>query len=306
MRQITDHIIMIRPKHFGFNAETASNNSFQSDDQSMTVEQISTQAIKEFDAFVYLLESNGIHVDVMEDTDTPLKPDAVFPNNWISTHGDGVVVTYPIRSMTRRAERREDIIEELAHHYKITKRYAFEVFEDQDQYLEGTGSMVLDREYRLVYACLSPRTDIELLDKFCLLRGYTPIVFHAVYEGIPVYHTNVMMALGTTYVVICMECIPDVQERAKLSESFRNTKKEVIEISEAQMASFAGNMIQLQSRFGETFCVMSEQAYNALNKSQVEAIEYHNRILYGPIFIIEKYGGGSVRCMIAENFLSKA
>ncbi|HLF64756.1 MAG TPA: arginine deiminase-related protein, partial [Saprospiraceae bacterium] len=166
MRQITDHIIMIRPKHFGFNAETASNNSFQSDDQSMTVEQISTQAIKEFDAFVYLLESNGIHVDVMEDTDTPLKPDAVFPNNWISTHGDGVVVTYPIRSMTRRAERREDIIEELAHHYKITKRYAFEVFEDQDQYLEGTGSMVLDREYRLVYACLSPRTDIELLDKF--------------------------------------------------------------------------------------------------------------------------------------------
>lgn len=305
MRQITDHIIMVRPRHFGFNAETAGNNTFQSDDKSLTAKEISDKAVKEFDAFVHLLEANGVHVDVIEDTEAPLKPDAVFPNNWFSTHEDGTVITYPMHSVTRRAERREDILTELARHYGVSKRYAFEVFEEQEQFLEGTGSLVLDRVHRIAYACISPRTDVNLLDKFCVLRDYTPCAFHAIYRGKAVYHTNVVMALGTTYVVICMECIPDEQERARLSDSFRKTAKEIIEISSAQMASFAGNMIQLQSRFGEPICIMSEQAYRSLTKEQIASLERHNRILYSPVFTIEKYGGGSARCMIAENFLSK-
>jgi hypothetical protein len=305
MRQITDHIIMIRPKHFGYNTETASNNTFQSDDHSLAPEKISELALKEFDAFVELLEKNGIHVDVIEDTDNPVKPDAIFPNNWFSTHGDGAIITYPMRSAVRRLERREDVVDQLSRQYGGAKRYSFEVFEDQNQFLEGTGSMVLDREHRIAYACISPRTDVELLDKFCVLRGYTPRAFHAFYEDAAVYHTNVVMALATTYVVICMECIPDEKEREMLRSSFRQANKEIIEISTAQMAAFAGNMIQLQSRFGDAICVMSEQAHRSLSKEQLAAIEKHNRILSAPVYTIEKYGGGSARCMIAENFLAK-
>lgn len=294
---------MIRPKHFGFNADTATNNTFQHDDPSLTPEEIASKARDEFDALVKLLDSNGIHVDVIEDTDMPVKPDAVFPNNWFSTHGDGVIMTYPMHSVLRRAERREDVIDILSKHYNVTKRYAFEVFEEQNQFLEGTGSLVFDREHRLAYACISQRTDVGLLDKFCILRGYTPRTFHAVYDGTPVYHTNVVMALATTYVVICLECIPEMREREMLTESFKNSNLEIIEITEAQMASFAGNMIQLQSRFGDALCVMSEQAYKSLTMEQIARIEKHNRILHSPVYTIEKYGGGSARCMIAENFL---
>ncbi len=306
MRQITDHIIMIRPKHFGYNSETAGNNTFQNDDQSLTSEQIAAKALKEFDAFVLLLQENGIHIDVIEDTDKPVKPDAIFPNNWFSTHGDGAFITYPMRSKVRRLERREDIIEEISRLYGVVKRYSFEVFEEQDQFLEGTGSLVLDREHRLAYACISPRTDVELLDKFCILRGYTARTFHAMYDDVAVYHTNVVMSLATTYVVICLECIPDEKEREMLQNSFKHSNKEIIEISTKQMAAFAGNMIQLQSRFGDAICVMSEQAYKSLNKDQIAAIEKHNRILSSPVYTIEKYGGGSARCMIAENFLTKS
>jgi hypothetical protein len=187
----------------------------------------------------------------------------------------------------------------------VNKRYAFEVFEDQELFLEGTGSLVLDREYRVAYACISPRTDPGLVYKFCVLRGYTPVLFHAIYDGTPVYHTNVVMALGITYVVICFECIPDDKEREQLRTSFVKTNKEIIEITAKQMASFAGNMIQLQSRQGEALCVMSEQAYKSLTPGQITALEKHNRILYSPVFTIEKYGGGSARCMIAENFLAR-
>lgn len=305
MRQITDHIIMVRPKNFGFNFETAANNTFQNDDASLTPKEISDQALKEFNALVHLLETNGIHVDVIDDTDLPPKPDAVFPNNWFSTHEDGTLITYPMLSPVRRAERRDDIIEDLARHYGISKHYSFEVFEEQGQYLEGTGSLVLDRIHRIAYACISPRTDIELLDKFCVLRDYTPCAFHAYYQDKPVYHTNVVMSLGTSYVVVCLECIPDEGERSRLIGSFGKTGKEIIEISSGQMAAFAGNMIQLQSRFGEAVCVMSEQAYKSLSKDQVATLERHNRIIFSPVFIIEKYGGGSARCMIAENFLFK-
>jgi hypothetical protein len=294
---------MIRPKHFGFNPDTAENNTFQNNDQSMSAKEISDAALKEFDAFVQLLEKNGIHVDVVEDTDAPVKPDAVFPNNWFSTHEDGTLITYPMLSPVRRNERREDMIDDLSRKYQVTRRYAFEVFEEQSQFLEGTGSLVLDHVNRIAYACLSPRTSFELVDKYCVLRNYTPVTFHAVHDDKPVYHTNVVMALGTAWVVICLESIPDAKEKEALIASFEKTGKELIEISSEQMASFAGNMIELQSRFGESLCVMSEQAWKALNAEQRERLEQHSRILHSPMPVIETYGGGSARCMIAENFL---
>jgi hypothetical protein len=303
MFQITDRVIMIRPKHFGYNADTAANNTFQQDDPSLSSEEISAQALREFDAFVHVLEMHGVHVDAIDDTDTPVKPDALFPNNWFSTHADGAVITYPMMSPSRRTERRDDIIAYLAKHFRISKHYAFEVFEEQDQYLEGTGSLVLDREHQIAYACLSPRTHLSLVEKFCVLRGYEPCVFHAIYKGVPVYHTNVVMALAAQYVVICLDAIPDSGERARLNDTFAQTQKTVIEITPDQMASFAGNLVQLQSRFGETLCVMSEQALRALREDQVAAISQYDRILAAPVHTIEKYGGGSVRCMIAENFL---
>lgn len=305
MRQITDHIIMVRPRHFGFNAETATNNTFQHEDGSMTGAQMAAEAQKEFDALVHLLEMHGVHVDVIEDTESPVKPDAVFPNNWFSTHEDGAVITYPMLSSVRRAERREDVVDYLAKHYALEKRYAFEVFEEQGMFLEGTGSLVLDRQHRIAYACLSPRTDLALVERFCVLRGYEPCVFHAFYDDVAVYHTNVVMALGTHYVVICMDAIPNAEEQAKLLASFERTQKEVIPVTLEQMGAFAGNMIELQSQFGGSLCVMSEQAYRSLNPQQITAIEQHSKILYAPVYTIEKYGGGSARCMIAENFLKR-
>lgn len=305
MEQITDHIIMIRPRHFGFNAETAANNTFQQEDGAMGPEEIAQKALEEFDQLVTLLRENGVHVDVVDDTDDPVKPDAVFPNNWFSTHQNGTVVTYPMMSPARRNERREDVIVALSDDYEVNKRYSFEVYEEYDQFLEGTGSLVLDREHRVAYACLSPRSEMTLIEKFCIVTGYTPLTFHALYDGKPVYHTNVVMALGATYVVICLECIPDPQEQKRLRESFRNTKKELIEITPKQMAAFAGNMIQLSSVTGEKLCVMSEQAYRSLSTEQTERLQQHNRILFSPVYVIEKYGGGSARCMIAENFLSR-
>ena len=305
MHQITDHVIMIRPRHFGYNAETAANNTFQSNDAGISAEQIAELAVKEFDAFVHLLEFHGVHVDVFEDTEAPVKPDAVFPNNWFSTHEDGTVITYPMLSAVRRAERREDVLTDIAKHYNVTKRYSFEVFEEQQQFLEGTGSLVLDRMHRIAYASISQRTDLGMLDRFCVLRGYSPCQFHALYKGVPVYHTNVVMALGDAWVVICMNCIPDVKERELLLESFQKSGKEIIEISEEQMAAFAGNMIQLQSRYGYSLCVMSDSAHNSLTEDQISTLEKYSRVVHGPVDTIEKFGGGSARCMIAENFLAR-
>lgn len=305
MLQTTDHIVMIRPKHFGFNTETALNNTFQQSDDSLESSEISRKALAEFDAFVQTLRDHGVRVDVVDDTEEPVKPDAVFPNNWFSTHQDGTVITYPMMSETRRAERREDVIVILSDSYHVQKRYSFEVYEEYDQFLEGTGSLVLDRQHKIAYACLSPRTEMSLVEKFSVVKGYTPLTFHAIYNGKPVYHTNVVMALGDKYVVICLECIPDTAERDRLRASFVQTGKVLIEITAAQMAAFAGNMIELRSASGESLCVMSEQAYRSLSADQLGEISKYSRIVYSPVDTIEKYGGGSARCMIAENFLER-
>ena len=304
MRQVTDHVIMIRPRHFGFNAETAENNTFQHQDKTLSPEAVVQEAIREFDAFVEALRIAGVYVDVLDDTDTPVKPDAVFPNNWFTTHQDGTVITYPMMSVARRNERREDLIEALAEKYTIAKRYAFEVYEEMHQFLEGTGSLVLDRVNRIAYACISPRTELSLVEKFCVVCGYTPCTFFAVYDNAPIYHTNVLMSLGTDYVVICLDCIPAEEDRQRILQVFADTGKHVISISAAQMAAFAGNMLQLRNQAGEQICVMSEQAFRSLTPQQVKTLKsYNTALVFCPLPVIETFGGGSARCMIAENFL---
>jgi hypothetical protein len=305
-RQITNTILMIRPAHFGYNPETAQNNSFQRLDESMTPAEIAEKTQEEFSGFVDELRYKGVQVIVVEDTDTPIKPDAVFPNNWISFHQTGVVVQYPMYSKTRRQERRSDIIEILQNDYVIERDYTFEHYEEEETFLEGTGSMILDRQHRIAYACLSERTDIRLLEKWCVLLGYHKLAFTAVdRHGDPIYHTNVMMALGEDFVVICLDSVQDESERNLLVSSLERSGKEIIEISYEQMESFAGNMLQVSSAFGPKYLVMSETAYQSLNEEQIEKIKKRTDIIHFPIPTIEKYGGGSVRCMMAEVFLPK-
>ncbi|MCB9288323.1 MAG: amidinotransferase [Lewinellaceae bacterium] len=295
---------MVRPAHFGYNQETAVSNAFQTMDESLRPEEARRQAVLEFDTFVEKLRSAGVDVIVLEDTDTPVKPDAVFPNNWITFHEDGTVATYPMNAPARRLERREDVLETLGKRFLISQHLRFEHFEEMDMYLEGTGSLILDRPNRIAYACLSPRTDEHLLDDFCDKMGYEKLAFIAVDgNGQEVYHTNVMMALGDAFVVVCLESVRAKGERERLLNKFAATKKEIIEISLDQMMAFAGNMLQVRSRDGKPLLVMSEQAYKSLRPEQVQQIEKHASILHTPLYVIEKYGGGSARCMMAEVFL---
>jgi len=302
--QTTSHILMVRPANFGFNEETASSNAFQSNDDSLSAAEISRQALAEFDAFVEKLRSVGVNVIVADDTNRPLKPDAVFPNNWVTFHQNGTVVTYPMYAPVRRLERREDIIKAIQEKFRVEQKLQLQEYEEIDQFLEGTGSMIIDRSNKLVYACLSPRTHPDLLVRYCKLMGYAPISFHATDgDGMEIYHTNVMMALGETFVVICMETVQSEIEEDLLRKKFEQTEKEIIEISLDQMMQFAGNMLQVRNDKGETFLVMSGQAFDSLTEEQIAQISKHTNILASPIPTIETYGGGSARCMMAEVFL---
>lgn len=303
--QTTDTLLMVRPARFGFNAETAANNAFQTNDQSRTPAEIQRDAVQEFDAFVATLREAGVRVIVAQDNEEPLKPDAVFPNNWVSFHHDGAVITYPMFSPLRRRERREEVVAQAIKDagFDNSNRVHLEKYEAEDRYLEGTGSMILDHDYRIVYACISRRTDEALLAEFASVIGYEPVAFRSVDErGQDVYHTNVMMALGETFVVICLDSVPDEAERAMLTAKFAVTDKEIISISLAQMNAFAGNMLQVRNTTGDTFLVMSEQAYKSLTADQIARIGAHTRILHSPLYTIETYGGGSARCMLAEIF----
>lgn len=304
-RQTTRHILMIRPANFGFNEETAANNAFQSRDERLRPEEIRKHAIREFDGFVERLRAAGVHVIVAADSAKPVKPDAVFPNNWATFHQEGFLVTYPMFAPVRRRERRRQVIDTvLREGFHSDHRVNLEFNEKFNRFLEGTGSIIFDHQHRLAYACLSPRTDADLLDELCQLLQYDKVVFHAQDgNGQDIYHTNVMMALGETFVVICLDTVRDPQERRMLEQKFRDTQKEIVEISLAQMNAFAGNMLQIRNDRDETLLVMSEQAYRALTPEQIQTLERHTRLLYSPIDTIETYGGGSARCMIAEVFL---
>ncbi|MDD2791873.1 MAG: arginine deiminase-related protein [Sediminibacterium sp.] len=301
--QHSAHLLMIQPVRFEFNTETAVNNSFQtaSADAGNIVQQ---KAQAEFDAFIALLQSNDIDVTVVKDTPVPHTPDSVFPNNWISFHEPGSICLYPMFAPNRRLERKQHVLDVLSEKFRIEEQINFTAHEAENHFLEGTGSMVLDREHRIAYACLSPRTNLRVLEDFCNRMGYQAITFHSV-DGNhqPIYHTNVMMCVADSYVVICLESIPDQAERSMVKASLEKTGKTIIEISTNQMNHFAGNMLQVHNRKGEKFLVMSSQAYHSLTPQQILTIEQYNPIIHSDITTIETNGGGSARCMMAEIFL---
>lgn len=299
MSQTTSTILMIRPVNFGFNEQTAWSNAFQN--RNAEQQQVQDKALKEFDNLVTILQKNGVEVIVVDDTAEPHTPDSIFPNNWVSFHQDGNVFLYPMMAENRRLERREDIILQLEDEFKIKHIIDLSRFEHENKFLEGTGSMVLDRGNKLAYACLSPRTNQEVLDLFCAQSGYKPVLFHAVDEnGMDIYHTNVLMCIGDKFAVICLDSIADEKEKAEVTASLKSTHKEIVAISFTQMNHFAGNMLELKNKDGESLLVMSQSAYQSLNSHQKTTLEKYCKLLYANIHTIESNGGGSARCMIAE------
>lgn len=299
MSQNTQHILMVRPVSFAFNHETAVNNAFQQSDAQSAETQ--NRAAQEFNHMVQLLQENGVNVLVVDDTPEPHTPDSIFPNNWFSTHEEGFMVLYPMFAENRRAERRPEIAQLLSDHFVMTDVLDFTPYEQQQVYLEGTGSMVLDRELRICYACLSPRTDKLLLEEFCKKLGYELLAFHALdKQGNPIYHTNVVMTVGEQFLLVCLECIPNQTERELIKQS---TSKKIIEITLDQLNHFAGNMLEVVNKKGEHLLIMSNQAYQSLTLEQITSLEMYARILHPDLTTIETNGGGSARCMMAEIFL---
>ncbi|MBA4184740.1 MAG: amidinotransferase [Acidobacteria bacterium] len=303
-RQTTDSLLMIRPANCGYNPQTAASNSFQKQIEKLSAEGIQAQAAKEFDNLVELLRRRDINVFVFEDTPAPLKPDAVFPNNWVSFHADGMVFLYPMLSEKRNAERRTDIIETLKENFQIKK--IIDLSSGENRILEGTGSMVCDHANQIIYACLSPRTDKGLLEKFASLTGYKTVSFVCLDKaGAEIYHTNVVMCVGERVAIVCLDTIKNLEERELVAESLINTNHEIVEISIEQMNRFAGNMLEVRNSQNKSYLLMSATAHKSLNEKQTEQIEKHAEILSSDITTIETVGGGSVRCMLAEIFCER-
>ncbi len=296
--------MMVRPAHFGFNPQTAEDNAFQVNDQSMSIDEIATAARREFDHMVSGLRDRGVEVLVIDDTADPVKYDAVFPNNWISTHATGHIVLYPMYAPVRRLERRSDIIDQLNSLSPEAQIVDYSDSEESDVYVEGTGAMILDRQHDIIYACVSERSHQSLLERIAEEWQYDLVTFDAVdVEGTPYYHTNVIMAVGTDMVVLCTECIEDASQRKKVVEKIKSTGKELIEISRDQVLQFAGNMLEVRGENDQAILVMSEAAFQSLTPSQISKISEFVEIFSVPLPIIERYGGGSARCMMAEIFL---
>ena len=303
--QTSDTVLMIEPIAFGFNEQTAVNNYFQVQQEGNVQE----KALQDFNSFVEKLRAKGINVIKIKDTLDPKTPDSIFPNNWVSFHQDGKVVLYPMFAENRRLERREDIINQIKEQFDVKEIIDYSKIENENKYLEGTGSMIFDHDNKIAYGSVSLRLDEKLFRKFCAEFGFTPVVFHSYQtageERLPIYHTNVMMCVADKFVVICIDCIDDETERQNVVDSIKNSGKELIEISEDQMQNFAGNMLQVQNNSGEKFLVMSQSAYRSLKLEQISAIEKHSEIIYSDLETIETNGGGSARCMLAEIFLPK-
>jgi len=302
--QTTSHILMIRPVNFGYNAETAVNNAFQVQSYEHNIQQMARQ---EFDDFVAILQDNGVDITVIEDTPIPHTPDSIFPNNWISFHSDGTLMLYPMFATNRRAERKKHVLERIQEKFVVNKKVDLSNYEAKNEFLEGTGSMVLDRENRIAYACISPRTDEKVLTDFCTRMKYTPVVFNATDgNGYAIYHTNVLMCVADKYVVICLESVSDPLQNKLVAETIIDSKKKIIPITLHQVDHFAGNMLQVENKNGEKLLIMSTQAFESLTNGQVEELGTYNRIIHSPLTTIETNGGGSARCMMAEVYLPLA
>ncbi|WP_179376806.1 citrulline utilization hydrolase CtlX [Winogradskyella wichelsiae] len=310
MQQTTNTILMIRPINFRMNEQTAINNYFQ-EELDLKNAEINAKAQNEFDAFVEKLRAVGINVIVEEDDKTNDTPDSIFPNNWVSFHSNGDVAKYPMFAENRRRERRDEVFIRLEEEgFLIENVVDYTSAEHEGFFLEGTGSVILDRVNRKAYCALSPRADEELFIEFCEDFEYSPVIFTA-YQSVedkrlPIYHTNVMMCIAEKFAVICLDSIDDKKERKGVVKHLRQDGKEIISITEAQMHSFAGNMLQLQGENDKRFLVMSEAAHNSLTKSQINNIEKFCAIISSSLETIETCGGGSARCMMAEVFLPKS
>lgn len=309
MLQTTNTILMIRPVNFRTNEQTIINNYFQ---ETIAIKNsiVNNKAQQEFDEYVSVLEGKGVDVIVISDTDDSDTPDSIFPNNWISFHSDGTVALYPMFAENRRFERREDILLELEKRdFVIENTVDYTSAEKEDIFLEGTGSMILDRVYKKAYCAISPRADEELFIEFCEDFEYTPVIFTANQtvqnSREAIYHTNVMMCVAETFAIVCLDCIDDKKERKNLIYHLKESNKEIIKITESQIHQFAGNMLQVRGKDDKLFLVMSKAAHNSLNELQIQKIEKHCTILSSSLETIETCGGGSARCMIAEVFLPK-
>jgi hypothetical protein len=301
-------VLMVRPARFGFNTETAASNSFQTpesdfDRAAAGSSGVQSLALREFDALTENLGRLGVAVIVAEDTDAPAKPDALFPNNWVSFHRDGTVVLYPLLAPNRRTERREDVIRQATGggSYRIIRTVDLSHREHDGKFLEGTGSLVLDRRARVAYVNLSPRTDLDVLGDFAQQLDYEPVTFEA-FDGAgnAVYHTNVLMAIGTAFAVVCGAAIADTRHREAVYSKLAASGHEIIEISPEQMGSFAGNLLELAPAAGGKVIALSTTAWRSLDLKQRKTLEKYGSVLAAEIPVIERYGGGGVRCMLAE------
>ena len=308
MRQSTNSILMIRPNNFGFNEETANDNHYQN--KEFFESNSNENAQKEFDNMVKNLKQNGISVHVFQDDDINYTPDSIFPNNWISFHENGDIGLYPMYAKNRRLERRPEVLEFLEEEgFGIENIVDYSGAESENKFLEGTGSMILDRENRIAYCSISNRSNEDLFIDFCEDFEFTPVLFNSFQsvgdERLPIYHTNVMMCVTMSYVVICLDSIDDKKQRKNVCEFIKKSEKELINISENQVEKFAGNMLELLNDKGESVLVMSKSAENSLSENQKNTITNYSKIISTDINTIELCGGGSARCMMAEIFLPK-
>ena len=304
--QITDTLLMVRPAAFGPNEETASTNFFQSLSGELNKQEIQQLVLSEFDNMVELLKSHDINVLVIDDTPTPIKPSAIFPNNWVSTSPEGIVSVFPMYAANRRTEKREDILKMLFEKFQVKDVQDWSEFEVEGKFLEGTGSMVIDHENKVIYSCYSPRTDVSVLEKFANANNYRAIIFFASDKnGQAVYHTNVVMTLAEDFAILCEEAIEEEWELIAIRQLLDSSGHDVIRIYKDQMHCFAGNMLQVKNNKGEKFLVMSQTAFDSLYEDQKEELSARNKLLPISIPTIERIEGGSVRCMMAEIFLEK-
>ncbi|MEO9476130.1 MAG: arginine deiminase-related protein [Cyclobacteriaceae bacterium] len=306
-KQITNTVMMVRPASFHMNEQTAVNNFYQQKEDGRAVDEIQQRALLEFDAFVDTLKSNGIEVLVFQDRSEDDTPDSIFPNNWNSFHEDGTVFLYPMYAENRRNEVKPDILHKIKSKFEVGEIHSFRYWEKESKFLEGTGSLILDRPNKLAYAAISERTQMPVLEDFAEKSGFELVAFHALqtvhHERLPIYHTNVMMCVGEKFSVVCLDSIDDYTERNYLIKKLESTGKEIIAISEDQCNQFAGNMLQVMNKDGEKFVVLSHAAYSSLSDEQLKRLAVHGTLIHPDLSTIEKYGGGSARCMLAEIFL---
>lgn len=303
--QSTGTVLMVRPAHFAYNEETAGDNAFMRPARTLDRDEVERRAREEFDGLVAAIRATGTDVTVVGDTPLPRKPDAVFPNNWFTTHPDGTLVTYPMAAPTRRRERDNPVVDALRERFDIRRHVDLTPAEERGDYLEGTGSLVLDRARRTAYACLSERTDPALARRWAELIDYELELFDASDEqGQPIYHTNVLMAVGTQHAVICLASVA-AADRERVRERLTASPLRVVDISFAQVRHFAGNMLELLDGQGLPYWAMSSQAYGALTELQRQVLQETRPIAHAPIEVIEQLGGGSARCMVAEVFLPR-